>query len=165
MSTPRDRVDTLRERARESDDIAPGDGDLLIEFSDRLDLLAQTYSDYRHEKLLRHCVIMAERLDDGLLAEALEDQRAAERIVAWINRTYDNEETNRDYRSALRVFGKRVAGRHGVVGELVLGDGDDVFAVAFADGRNEDRAGSLDPQEDVNTLERDSDGDAFPGRA
>jgi hypothetical protein len=108
--TPRDRIDTLRDRITGSDAIAPEDRDLLHQFSDRLDLLAQEYSDHRHEKLLRHCTIMAEELDGGLLAAATEDRDAAEHIVAWINRRYDNEETNRDYRSALRVFGKRVAG-------------------------------------------------------
>ncbi len=77
MSTPRDRVDRLRERARESEDIAPADSDLLVEFFDRLDLLAQTYSDHRHEKLLRHCVIMAERLEDGLLADGIKDRQAS----------------------------------------------------------------------------------------
>ncbi|WP_137288799.1 site-specific integrase [Natronorubrum halophilum] len=109
-STPRDRIDTLRDRIETGDEIADADGKFLLEFSDRLDLLAQTYSGHRHEKLLRHCVIMAEELDDGTLAAALEERDAAETIVAWINRTYDNEETNRDYRSALRVFAKRVAG-------------------------------------------------------
>lgn len=108
-STPRDRVDTLRSRIQDNDDIADIDRDRIITFSDRLNLLAQQYSDHRHEKLLRHCTILAEELEDGLLAAALEDQQASERIVGWINRTYTNEETNRDYRSALRVFGKRVA--------------------------------------------------------
>ncbi|AFO57038.1 integrase [Natrinema sp. J7-2] len=107
-STPRDRIDTLRGRI-ETGDIGDDDRDLLLEFSDRLDLLAQQYSDHRHEKLLRHCVIMAEELDADTLATALEERDAAETIVAWINRTYDNEETNRDYRSALRVFAKRVS--------------------------------------------------------
>ncbi|ELZ12049.1 integrase family protein [Natrinema thermotolerans DSM 11552] len=107
-STPRDRIDTLRERIETGDEIGDDDRELLLEFSDRLDLLAQQYSDHRHEKLLRHCVIIAEDLDEDLLATALEERDAAEKIVAWINRTYDNEETNRDYRSAFRVFAKRV---------------------------------------------------------
>ncbi|MFB6312114.1 MAG: tyrosine-type recombinase/integrase [Salinirussus sp.] len=49
----------------------------------------------------------------GGLADALEDREAAEEIVRWINRTYDNVETNRDYRVALRVFGRRVADENG----------------------------------------------------
>ncbi|QLK27185.1 site-specific integrase [Natrinema zhouii] len=105
--TPRDRIETLRERIKENDDITVAD-QLLLKFSDRLDLHAQTYSDHRHEKLLRHCTIIAEEIDDRLLRNALEERKATESIVAWINRTYDNEETNRDYRVALRVFAKRV---------------------------------------------------------
>ncbi|AXR78963.1 Site-specific recombinase XerC [Natrarchaeobaculum sulfurireducens] len=107
-STPRKRIDSLRDRIQDGDEIGDRDRDVLLEFSDRLDLLAQQYSDYRHEKLLRHCTIIAESLEDGTLADALEDRGAAETIVSWINRTYSNEETNRDYRSALRVFAKRV---------------------------------------------------------
>lgn len=108
-STPRDRIETLRERIETGTEIADDDREYLLTFSDRLDLLAQNYTDHRHEKLLRHCTIMAESLDDGHLATALTDKDVAEEIVAWINRSYDNEETNRDYRSALRVFGKRLA--------------------------------------------------------
>lgn len=108
---PRDRIDTLRERIRESDDVAQPDAAALLDFSDKLDLLGTTYSDLRHDKLLRHCTRMAEEC--GGLSDALDDRDAAETIVAWINRTYDNEETNRDYRVALRVFGKRVAGDNG----------------------------------------------------
>jgi hypothetical protein len=36
-----------------------------------------------------------------------------EDIVRWINRTYDNEETNRDYRVALSVFGRRTSDENG----------------------------------------------------
>ena len=112
-STPRDRIDTLRERIETSEGIDEADRELLIAFSDRLDLLAQTYSDHRHEKLLRHCTILAENLDGGTLVASLEDRQVAEGVVGWINRNYENEETNRDYRSAFRVFAKRVAGEDG----------------------------------------------------
>jgi len=99
------RVDTLRdERIPDSEAISAADGELLLAFSDELFLRSAEYSDHRHEKLLRHCVRMAE--EAGGLADALEDRDAAEDLVRWINRTYDNEETNRDYRVALRVFGK-----------------------------------------------------------
>ncbi|WP_135852585.1 site-specific integrase [Halorussus salinus] len=107
MTDPRDSVETLREKIEngERDIDQQADRDALLEFSRTLDLLSTEYSDYRHLKLLRHCTRMAEHV--GGLADALDDRDAAEDIVAWINRTYDNEETNRDYRSAIRVFGKR----------------------------------------------------------
>lgn len=70
-------------------------------------MLSSEYSTHRHLKLLRHCTIVAENV--GGLAAALEDREAAETIVRWIHREYDNEETNRDYRVALRVFGRRVS--------------------------------------------------------
>nr|WP_232833675.1 tyrosine-type recombinase/integrase [Saliphagus sp. LR7] len=88
--------------------MGPDDQKLLLAFSDRLDLLAQNYSEARHDKLLRHVVVLAEELPDGTLAATIEDRDDAETAVAWINRNYDNEDTNRDYRIALRVFGKRV---------------------------------------------------------
>lgn len=104
---PSDSVDTLRERIATGErDVSPADRDILIEFSDELRLLKTEYSDYRHEKLLRHATRMAEEV--GGLAEVPHDREAAERVLRWINNTYENEETNRDYRSALRVFAKRV---------------------------------------------------------
>lgn len=81
-STPRDRIDNLRDRIKNSPDITDQDRDLLLQFNDRIDLLTQEYTDLRHEKLLRHSTIMAEELEDGLLAAALDDREAAEKIVA-----------------------------------------------------------------------------------
>lgn len=106
--TPANRIETLRNRINTSDDIADADADALIQFADEMALLRSTYSDHRREKLLRHTTIMAEEV--GGLAAALEDREAAEDLLRWIHDTYDNEETNRDYRVALRVFGRRVTG-------------------------------------------------------
>lgn len=100
------RLDNLRDRIDAADEMSDDDAAILQRFDDRMELLATDYSDHRREKLLRHCTRMAEEV--GGLADALDDRDAAERIVAWINRTYDNEETNRDYRTALRVCGRRV---------------------------------------------------------
>lgn len=102
----RSEIDNLRERARASDSITEADGELLIKFSDRMDLLQSRIGEYRHKDLLGYCVRLAENV--GGLAESLEDREAAEEIVRYINRTYDNEETNRDYRDALRQFGERM---------------------------------------------------------
>lgn len=101
------RVETLREeRIPENASLSDADQTALLNFSDELYLRGSEYSDHRHEKLLRHCVRMAESV--GGLAEALDDRSAAEEVVRWINREYDNEETNRDYRVALRVFANRL---------------------------------------------------------
>lgn len=118
----RSRIENLQERIKlhsdlseetpETDDyprIRDDDAEALLEFSKQLDLLSSEYSDYRHEKLLRHCVIIAEQV--GGLSEALEDRDAAEDIVRWINTERSTEdyaeETNHDYRVAIRIFGKR----------------------------------------------------------
>lgn len=101
-------IENLRERIANSRDLTDDDREILLRFSDRLDILGKSeYSDHRHEKLLRHLTLMAENV--GGLADALTDRAATERIVAWVNTRYDNPETNRDYRVALRVFGKRIA--------------------------------------------------------
>ena len=96
--------------------ISNDDAEDLLEFSKQLDLLSSEYSDYRHEKLLRHCVIMAEQI--GGLSDALEDRDAAEDIVRWINTERGTEdyaeETNHDYRVAIRIFGKRTLKRDDV---------------------------------------------------
>ncbi|MFP4626388.1 MAG: site-specific integrase, partial [Natronomonas sp.] len=106
MHHPKRGLRTLRERIESGErGGSKADRDVLLEFSNQLELLSTEYSDHRHLKLLRHCTRMAENV--GGLADALEDREAAEDIVRWINRTYDNEETNRDYRSAIRVFARR----------------------------------------------------------
>jgi len=111
MSDPGAQIETLRDRIEASDEISDADRSALFDFSDELYLLQTKYSDHRHLKLLRHCTRMAEHV--GGLAEALEDRDATEDIVRWINRTYDNEETNRDYRVALSVFGRRTTDENG----------------------------------------------------
>jgi integrase len=100
VATLREKIDSGARGGSEADRTA------LLAFSDQLGLLSSEYSTHRHEKLLRHCTIMAEEC--GGLADAVDDRDAAEELVRWINATYENEETNRDYRSALRVFGKRL---------------------------------------------------------
>lgn len=98
-------IETLRDRINTSERISDDDRDALMAFSQHLDLLGPAvYSDHRHEKLLRHCTRIAEEV--GGLAEALENREAAEAIVRWIQRNYENPETNRDYRLAVRAFGK-----------------------------------------------------------
>lgn len=118
----RDRIENLKERIKkrsglvdedpdeqDAPTIAEDDAEALLEFSRQLDLLSSEYTNYRHEKLLRHCTIMAEQV--GGLADAIESREAAEKIVQWINTERGtseySEETNQDYRVAIRIFGKR----------------------------------------------------------
>jgi integrase len=108
MRESRDEIETLRDRIQNGERGGDKtDRDLLIAFSDEVDLLREQYSDSRHIKLLRHCTRMAEHA--GSLHDALHEKESAKDIVRWIHREYPNEETNRDYRVALRVFGRRVA--------------------------------------------------------
>lgn len=111
MTEPRARIDHLHQRIEESDEISEADAEVLSEFSNRLDLLKSEYSDHRHEKLLRHCVRISEEI--GGLNEALEDRNKTEEIVRWINREYDNEYTNHDYRTAVRMLGEHVTDEEG----------------------------------------------------
>lgn len=116
-NNPREAIRNLREQIAASDALTDRDRENLLAFSDRLDLLQSEYSDQRHEKLLRHCTIMAgqsniipdDELPDVELSAALEDGEVADDLVRWVNDRYSVEETNRDYRVALRVFGKRLA--------------------------------------------------------
>ncbi len=102
----RGQIENFRDRIRESGKITEQDQDLLIEFSNRLDLMQSEVGEYRHKDLLGYCTRLAENV--GGLAESLEDRDAAEEIVRYVNRNYDNRETNRDYRDAVRQFGKRL---------------------------------------------------------
>ncbi len=82
--------------------ISEDDAGSLLTFSNQLDL--HDYSDNRHEKVLRHTVRIAENV--GGLTDALDDRDAAESIVRWINREFENPRTKCDYRLAVRAFGK-----------------------------------------------------------
>lgn len=106
VTNPEAQLENLHDRIESSDALSETDREILQRFSDRLALLRSEYGAQRHEKLLRHCTIAAEEV--GGLADALEDRDVAEDMVRWINREYTNEETNKDYRIALRMFGKRV---------------------------------------------------------
>ena len=78
MPDKRQALDRLREQLEEGErDISEADRELLIEFSDTLELIPSRIGVDRHEKLLRHCTILAERA--GGLSDALKDREAAER--------------------------------------------------------------------------------------
>jgi len=107
MGSAADRIDTIRtDRIPDNDAISDADQQAILDFSDELYLRSSEYSDHRHEKLLRQLVLIAEGV--GGLSDALDDRDTAEDIVRWINRQYDNEETNRDFRVTVRVFGKHM---------------------------------------------------------
>ncbi|WP_348613594.1 tyrosine-type recombinase/integrase [Halobaculum rarum] len=107
MTTPETQLENLRDRIESSHKIDDGDRESIREFDDALTLMKSNYSTYRHLKLLRHVTILAERV--GGVNAALTDKEAAKNIVRWIHRNYDNEETNQDYRVALKVFGRHVS--------------------------------------------------------
>lgn len=112
----RGQIDNFRERIQTSSEISEADAEILIEFSDRMDLIPSTIGDYRHKDLLGYGTRLAENV--GGLADSLNDREAAENLVRYINRTYDNEETKKDYRDALRQFGKRVTEEEGIPDSL-----------------------------------------------
>lgn len=112
VSDSEQAVDTLRRKLRDRERDVDDDQDVeaLLEFSDQLHLLRESYGHHRHEKLLRHLTRIAEHAPASL-ADALEERDATEEIVRWIHSEYDldaSPETNQDYRVALRVFGRRV---------------------------------------------------------
>lgn len=111
MREPSKEIETLRAEL-DSGNRGGDDTDVLLKFSDQLRLLSTNYTDHRHIKLLRHCTRMAENAGTSL-SDTLTDRDATEVVLRWINETYDNPETNRDYRVALRVFGRRTTDEGG----------------------------------------------------
>lgn len=112
---PRDparQIEVLRDRIESSDRLDDEDRSALLAFSDELRFRQSDYGDHRHLKLLRHCTILAgesqhydpEDLPDGRLVDALDDADVAKDFVRWIHRRFDSEETDRDYRVAMRRF-------------------------------------------------------------
>ena len=118
MSKELDRIDALRERINESNRISDADREALITFSEEMEFLDARYSNLRHIKLLSHCTILAgdsekyspDELPDCDLVDAIEDEEAVKEIGRWIKRNFDSEETKRDYRVAVRMFGEHTTG-------------------------------------------------------
>ncbi|WP_313692319.1 hypothetical protein [Halorarum halobium] len=81
---PEKQLEICKNTCETQKKISAADQGLLIDFSDRMALLKSEYTDYRHDKLLRHCTIIAEEV--GGLAGAFEERDAAEDVVRWINR-------------------------------------------------------------------------------
>lgn len=111
------------------------DRTLILRFLNRMNRRQENYGDYRRIKLLRHVTRISEHtpmptlenfaeaqetevaevdsdgdvgvlIDElGILGGALEYRAVTNAIVDWVNDTYDNQETNRDYRQATRTFG------------------------------------------------------------
>lgn len=112
---PIEHIDRLRERIHASDHISEADKEALISMSEEMEFLDTRYSDVRHIKLLQHCTLLAgdspnkydpEELPDVELVDCYDDESAVKEIGRWIKRNYDNEETKRDYRVAVRMFGE-----------------------------------------------------------
>ncbi|MFW6437247.1 MAG: tyrosine-type recombinase/integrase [Halococcoides sp.] len=89
--------------------VADRDARVLLDMSDEIRLLGEAeYSEQRHEFLLRRCFTLAKEV--GGLADALADRGAAEDIVRHINsEKAGSPETNKDYRTAFRMFGGLVS--------------------------------------------------------
>ena len=125
-NNPEASIDRLRSQIENTDALADEDREALMAFSERLSLLRSEYDPQRHEKLLRHCTIMAglsqrypvEELPDGRLVDVLDDPDARDRLLSWVNDRYESPDTNRDYRVALRMFGRHVTDGDEVPGTL-----------------------------------------------
>ena len=93
------------ERCQEREGMADDDAEAILDAHRQMELLgASRLSKSHHSDVLMRATKMAR--DVGGLADALSEREAAEDIVRWIHRNYDNEETNRDYRKCLRAFGR-----------------------------------------------------------
>ncbi|MDR9432150.1 MAG: site-specific integrase, partial [Natronomonas sp.] len=103
----RRRVEICRERRG----IVDADAEAILDAHHHMELVGDVgVSDQHHADVLMRAVKIAREIDDGVLAAALEDRDAAEAVVRWINRNYDNPESNRSYRQALRAFGRHSLG-------------------------------------------------------
>jgi len=108
-------VQALHSRIEESEVLTEEEKEALLQFSTELGV--HNYSTGRRVKLLQHCTMIAgesQKYDPNdlpdpsivaLLGESEEAKRKAKQYVGWINGNYDSEESKRDFRVALRMFG------------------------------------------------------------
>lgn len=114
MVSPIERIDALRDRVSESDSISDADQDALLTFSKEMEFLDARYSNKRHIKLLQHCIVLAgdsqkyapDELPDTDLVDTVDNVDAVKEIGRWVKRNFESEETKRDYRVAVRMFGE-----------------------------------------------------------
>lgn len=87
-------------------DVSENDAEVLYQLSNQIQLLGEAeYGAQRHEFLLRRNFSLAKEV--GGLATALDDRDVAEEIVRHINtHKAGSPETNKDYRTAFRMFGE-----------------------------------------------------------
>lgn len=72
------------------------------------------WGDERHASTLQRLIILSwggQKYDEDThhgnrLTDALTDKEVAGKMVDWIERTYDSEETKLHMRNAIRTFGK-----------------------------------------------------------
>ena len=106
---PGTAIDRNVQRCQDCEGMSEADAEVILDAHRHIELLGRSeISESHHSDVLMRSVKMAREV--GGLADALEEQTAAEEIVRWINRTYENEETNRGYRKCLRAFGRHALG-------------------------------------------------------
>lgn len=106
---PETAIDRNVERCEERDGMSEADAEAILDAHDQMTLLGRSeVSASQHSDVLMRSVKMAREV--GGVADALEERDAAEEIVRWINREYDNPETNRGYRQCIRAFGRHALG-------------------------------------------------------
>lgn len=104
MTDPRTEVDALRDRLAAGErGASDADREFLLGLSNNLDLIPSEIGDYRHRDLLRRGAQISEGVDVALEA-LVDDREAVEEVVRWVNRTYDNENTNQNFRRDLRAI-------------------------------------------------------------
>jgi hypothetical protein len=111
---PEARISVLLDSIREADTVAPEDKDALETYNREVRRKQSQIGTRRRLKNLRHLGMMAgysqkydpEELPDIRLVDCLEDRDTVGVLLDWIHDQYPNPETNRDFRSAIRSFGK-----------------------------------------------------------
>jgi integrase len=99
----------LVDRCEAREGISDADAEAILEAHRTMELLGRNTVSVAHyaDVLMRMCKLATEV---GGLADALTERAAAEPLVRYINRTYENPETNKGYRTALRSFGRFATG-------------------------------------------------------
>jgi len=118
MSNLPPRINALHTRIETSDTLTQDEKDALLRFSSELGV--HNYSTGRRVKLLQHCTMLAgdsekyapNELPEPDLVDIIGDSKNAKekpkKYVSWINGHYESEESKRDMRVALRMFGGHI---------------------------------------------------------
>jgi integrase len=107
MTDPEASIESYVEKIKEDDSLAESDRKKLLRLHRKLGARRNQIGALHHRDLLGKNYRLARDYEETI-TDGFYDEEVSEGVVAYIHRTYDSHETNRDYRIAYKRFSSLV---------------------------------------------------------